>query len=406
VLKVGSDYELVIIYTSTPSFVNDARIASELKMQQPKVMIGFVGPHVSVLPEESLLNAPAVDFVVRREFEFPVQEIARGKPLSEVKGVTWRDGENIRHNPDSLPVTDLDSLPSVIDVYKRDLAIESYYNGYLAHPYMSIYTARGCPAQCTFCLWPHTFSGRNYRVRSPRSVQKELALAKKYFPQVKEFFLDDDTFTVNPARAEEVARAIAPLGITWSATARPNVPYRTLKALKESGLRLLLVGYESGCDEILRNVRKGISTDVARRFTKDCKALGIAIHGCFIVGLPGETRETIERTISYACEIDPETIQVSLPAPYPGTVFYQQAVENGWLVETDLVHSDGAQDCPIHYESLSNKDICTLRDHFYKRFYFRPKVMLRLGKQFILNGHERKRRVREAREFLTYLRQH
>lgn len=406
VLKISRDFDLVVIYAGTATFTNDSMTAACIKEQRPDMTIGFVGPHVTVLPEESLRSAPAVDFVVRREFEYPVRMIAEGVKFGGIKGVTWRDGNTIHHNDGYMPVENLDDLPFVTDVYKRDLDIEKYYNGYLMHPYLSIYTARGCPARCTFCLWPQTLTMGNYRTRGVESICRELTLAKEYFPQVKEYFLDDDTFTASPRRAEEVARGIASLGITWSATSRPNVPYDTLKVLKESGLRLLLVGYESGNDEILKNVKKGITTDVARRFTRDCKSLGIAIHGCFIVGLPGETTETIEQTIRYACEIDPDTIQVSLPAPYPGTEFYRQAVENGWLIPSSLVASDGTQTCPIRYDDLSSEEICRSRDRFYKRFYFRPRVMLRLSREMLRDADARRRRLREGREFLSFLMQH
>lgn len=406
VLKISADFELVVIYTSTPSFVNDASIAESIKQQNPGVLIGFVGPHVSVLPEESLNSAPAVDFVVRKEFDFPIQQITQGRPLSEINGVSWRSGGSIRHNDDAPPVTDLDSLPFVVDIYKRDLDVGKYYSGYMKYPYMSIYTARGCIAHCTYCLWPQTFTGRNYRVRSPESVARELAHARDIFPEVKEFFIDDDTFTAIPERAEAVAKAIAPLGITWSATSRTNVPYETLKLLKESGLRLLLVGYESGNDEILKRMKKGITTEIARRFAKDCRSLGIITHGCFIIGLPGETKETIAQTMRYARDIDPDTIQVSLPAPYPGTEFYQQAVQNGWLVPTDLVSSDGTQECPIQYPGLSALDICKARDRFYSKFYLQPKVMLRIVKQMLKDPEERRKRLREGKEFLSFMRQH
>ena len=149
-------------------------------------------------------------------------------------------------------------------------------------------------------------------------MAEEIALAAKLFPQVKEFFFDDDTFTDDLPRAEAIARRLGPLGVTWSVNAKANVPYATLKVLRDNGLRLLLVGYESGNQEILNRVKKGVRLDVARRFTRDAKALGITIHGTFILGLPGETRETIEETIRFAGEIDPHTIQVSLAAPYPG----------------------------------------------------------------------------------------
>ncbi len=274
------------------------------------------------------------------------------------------------------------------------------------HPYLSFYTGRGCPGRCTYCLWPQTMSGHGYRTRSPESVYREMAVAKDMFPQVKEFFLDDDTFTANPKRAEDIARRLATLGITWSTSSRANVPHDTLKVLKESGLRLLMVGYESGSDEILVNVKKGISTEMARRFTKDCKSLGIAIHGTFCLGLPGETSETIEKTIKYACQLDPDTIQVSIAAPYPGTEFYQQALDNGWLAPSDLVSENGTQNCPLRYDNISGEEISSAVDRLYKRFYFRPKVMMRMGKQMVGDREVRQRRLREGKEFLSFLKNH
>lgn len=403
VLKIALDYEMVIVFTSTPSFANDADIAAKMKENRPDTIIGFVGPPVSVLPEESLLAAPAVDFVVRKEFELPVKYIADGAKQSDVRGVSWRDGQRIVHNPDCEILEDLDSLPFVIDVYKRDLTIENYYGGYLMHPYMSLYTGRGCPAMCSYCLWPQTFSGHKYRVRSPESVYQELARAKDLLPQVKEFFIDDDTFTANTKRTEAIARLLGPLGITWSASSRANVPYDTLKVLKENGLRLLMVGYESGSDMILKNIHKGVTTETMRRFTRDCKSLGIALHGCFIVGLPGESHETVQQTLRFACEMDPDTMQVSVPAPYPGTEFYQQALENGWLVPEALVASDGTQMCPISYPDFSSREISKALDMIYKRFYFRPKVMFRIGTQMLKDSNERRRRLREGKEFLDFL---
>ena len=225
----------------------------------------------------------------------------------------------------------MDQLPFVTDVYKRDLRIEDYFIGYLMHPYVSLYTGRGCKSHCTFCLWPQTVGGHRYRVRSPGHVAEEIRQAKAMWPQVKEFFFDDDTFTDNLPRAEAIARELGKMGVTWSCNAKANVPRETLKVLKDNGLRLLLVGYESGNQQILYNIKKGMRIEVARKFTKDCHELGIKIHGTFILGLPGETKDTIEETIRFATDINPHTIQVSLAAPYPGTFLYKQALENGWL---------------------------------------------------------------------------
>ena len=163
------------------------------------------------------------------------------------------------------------------------------------------------------------------------------------FPQVKEFFFDDDTFTDDLPRAEEIAEGLGRLGVTWSCNAKANVPRKTLEKLKAGGLRLLLVGYESGDQQILHNIKKGMRIEVAEAFTRDCHELGIQIHGTFIVGLPGETLETLEKTKEWARKINPHTIQVSLAAPYPGTFLYDQAVENGWLdaSNAELVNDKG-----------------------------------------------------------------
>src|SRR5262249_1042641 len=150
--------------------------------------------------------------------------------------------------------------------------------------------------------------------------------------------------------------------------------------------RLLLVGYESGDDGILHNIKKGLRTDIARRFTEDCRKLGIVIHGTFILGLPGETRETIEKTIQFAIDINPHTIQVWLAAPYPGSYLYRQALENGWLPANDtqgLVNRDGVQVAAISYPHLSSDEIFHSMEHFYRRFYFRRAKIWEIVKEML-----------------------
>ncbi len=312
VAPLARDYELAVLHTSTPSFPNDARFAARLKEENPRIQIGMVGAHVGVLPLQSLDGAPAVDWVALGEFDYTCAEIAAGKRLSEVQGIAYRESGQVRITGERPTIENMDALPNVVEVYKRDLTIENYFIGYLQHPYVSLYTGRGCRSKCTFCLWPQTLGGHRYRVRSADSVEAEMAAAKKYFPQVREFFFDDDTFTDDLPRAEEIARRLGRLGITWSCNAKANVPRKTLEILRANGLRLLLVGYESGNQQILNNIKKGTRIDIAREFTRNCRELGITIHGTFILGLPGETPETIRETIRFACDIEPETIQVSL----------------------------------------------------------------------------------------------
>lgn len=408
ILEDVKNRDLVIIHTSTPSFGSDVRVAKMLKEVNPKLLIGMVGAKVAVQPDESLEKGAPIDFVARNEFDYTIKEIAEGKPLAEVDGITWRNenGEIIT-NKDRAMIEDMDSLPFVTEVYKRDLHIEDYFIGYLKHPYISIYTGRGCKSRCTFCLWPQTVGGHHYRTRSAENVAAEIRLAKQYFPQVKEFFFDDDTFTDDLPRAEAIARELGKLGVTWSCNAKANVPYKTLKILKENGLRLLLVGYESGNQQILHNIKKGMRIEVAREFTKNCHDLGIKIHGTFILGLPGETKETIRETINYAKEINPHTLQVSLAAPYPGTFLHKQATENGWLneEEAELIDENGVQIAPLHYPHLSHEEIFKSVETFYKEFYFRPSKILSILNEMIRDPEMMKRRLREGVEFFQFLRQ-
>ncbi|HTW37381.1 MAG TPA: hopanoid biosynthesis associated radical SAM protein HpnJ [Steroidobacteraceae bacterium] len=404
---LARQYDLVILHTSSPSFPTDAHVAERLKAENPSLRIGMVGAKVAVDPEGSLRASNAIDFVAREEFDYTCREVAEGRPLDTVLGLSYRTPAGaIRHNDARPMIPDMDALPWVSPIYKRDLTIENYFIGYLKHPYVSFYTGRGCRSKCTFCLWPQTVGGHKYRVRSPASVIEEVRWIKENLPQVQEIFFDDDTFTDFKPRAEEIARGLGKLGVTWSCNAKANVPYDTLKVMRDNGLRLLLVGYESGNDQILHNIRKGLRTDIARRFTSDCRKLGVTIHGTFILGLPGETAETIRETIRFAVEINPHTIQVSLAAPYPGTQLYREAVENGWLTENEslnLVNEQGVQLSPISYPHLPAQEIYSAVETFYRRFYFRPRKIIELTAEMMGSWQMTKRRLREGVEFFRFL---
>lgn len=404
VLQIAKDYELVIMHTSTPSLANDIRCAEALKEQSPDVKIGFIGAHVAVLPEQTLCQAPVIDFVCRHEFDYTCLELAEGKPWDSIKGLSYRDADRrIRRTEDRELIQDWDSMPSVLPVYSHDLDITKYFIGYLLHPYVSFYTGRGCPAKCTFCLWPQTIGGHQYRHKSPETVGREMELAKELFPNVREFMLDDDTFTIDRQRAIEISKHMKRLNLTWSCNARAHLDYDTLKQLRDNGLRLLLVGFESGNQEILNRIKKGLKLEMAREFMANCKKLGITVHGTFIIGLPIETKETVEETIRFACELDPHTIQVSIAAPYPGTELYEQAKLNGWFANDALVAESGIQTSTLQYPTLSAAEIEDAVERMYRRFYFRPKPILRIVREMIADRQMLVRRLREGREFFQYL---
>src|SRR5258707_3268014 len=235
-----------------------------------------------------------------------------------------------------------------------------------------------------------------------------MAYMKKLCPKVNEFFFDDDTFTANLPRAREIAKKLAPLGLTWSCNSRANLKYDTIKSFKDSGLRLFLVGYESGNDDILTRIKKGVPMDEMRRFTKSCHQAGVVIHGTFILGLPVETRETIENTIRFAQELDVFSIQVSLAAPYPGTELFDMARQNGWFVKkdkTDLVETDGFQQSALEYPGLAKDEIFEEVDRFYRTYYLRPKPILRIIKTMLEDKDVFVRRCREGYEFFKTLKQ-
>ena len=360
------------------------------------------------LPTETLKASTAIDWVGRKEFDFTCKEVCEGRPLDAIAGLSFKKDGKIIHNPERELITNMDTLPWVADVYKRDLQIEKYFIGYLLHPYISLYTGRGCPAQCSFCLWPQTIGGHKYRVRSPQNVADEMAYMKRHFPQVKEFFFDDDTFTANLPRARDIARRLGSLGITWSCNSRANLDDDTIKFFKDNGLRLFLVGYESGNDETLTRIKKGVTTAEMRRFTKDCHRAGVVVHGTFILGLPIETQETIEQTINFAKELDVFSLQVSLAAPYPGTELFEMARQNGWFVKkdkADILHDDGLQQSTLEYPGVSKDQIFEAVDRFYREYYLRPRPILRIIKTMLEDKAVCARRLREGYEFFSSLRQ-
>jgi radical SAM superfamily enzyme YgiQ (UPF0313 family) len=340
--------------------------------------------------------------VVRREFDHQIADYAKGKPFEELPGVSYRRNGSVVNNPEAPAIEDLDALPWVTKVYRRDLDVTRYTVPFLLHPYISFYTTRGCPAMCTFCLWPQTHSGHRWRLRSTDDVAAEVRYALEQFPYIKEIFFDDDTFNYRKERTLELCAKLKPLKFTWSCTSRVTTDYETLKAMKDAGCRLLIVGYESGEQEILKNIKKGATIDMAERFTANCKKLGLVIHGDFIIGLPGETPATIRKTIDFAKRMDTETIQVSIAAPYPGTEFYNYLQTNK-LITIDGAMSDetGHQLPNFSYPGLSHADLVEWVERFYGEYFFRPRVAWRIARKAIFDGHERKRLFKEAREYMS-----
>jgi len=401
-VQIATEYDFVVLFTSTPGFSSDVLLAEMMKAAKPSLKIAFVGPHVTTQPEQSLMASEAIDFVTHKEFDYSVTEFASGIPLEDIKGVSFRKDGKIVHTERRLPIENLDALPWATPIYKRDMDITRYNVPFLLHPYISFYTTRGCPAKCTFCLWPQTFDGHMWRQRSVDDVANEVKHALELFPNIKEIFFDDDTFTIGKERVLALCEKFKPLNFTWSCTSRVHVDLETLQAMRAAGCRLFIVGFESGNPQILKNIKKGATVEQAREFMKNCKKAGIVVHGDFIIGLPGETPETIEQSLQFAKELDCETIQVSIAHAYPGTEFYNFAQTNGYFrSDVEMTDETGHQLPHIEYPGLSRAQMMEAVEYFYDQYYFRPRIVARIVKKAIFDSKERNRLYKEAQEYLS-----
>ncbi len=406
-IETAKSFEFLVLFTSTVGWTGDHGLARAIKEANPSIKIAFVGPPVTTDPDRALNECEAIDFICRREFDFSVVDFANGKPLPEILGISYKDPATgvIQHNADRPQVDDLDAMPWATKIYKRDMDVTKYNVPFLLHPFISLYSTRGCPAQCTFCLWPQTLSGHAWRKRSTDDVAAELKWAKENFPEVKEFFFDDDTFNIQKARTIELCEKLKPLGITWSCTSRVTTSRETLKAMKDAGCRLLIVGFESGDPQILKNIKKGATVEHAREFVKNCHDLGLIIHADFILGLPGETKESIANTIKFAKSLDCETIQVSMAHAFPGTEFYDYAERNNFITNGNQMNdATGHQMAHIEYPGLPADYVMEMVHKFYDEYYFRPKAAARVVWKAIVNRDVPRLYV-EAKSFLKIRRE-
>jgi len=410
------DFRLIIVNTSTPSILNDCQTALKLK-EHFKAYTVLVGTHPSALPEKSLKMASGVDAVARGEYEIILRELAEyldkypnPKPaeLSQIDGLTLFFEGTIYHNKDRVLNYDLDSLPFVSSIYKKYLNYKDYFYGHSKYPIVTIISGRGCPHKCVYCVYPQVFSGRKLRYRSIKNTVGEMEYILNEFPDVKEIMFEDDTLTINKARCKEFAEEILQRGLKcrWSANSRCDVDLETMQLLKKAGARLFCVGVESGVQEILDNMKKNLKVERIRQFFKDAKKVGILIHGCFLLGNPGESKETLERTLAFAKELNPDTAQFFPIMVYPGTEAYDWAVENGYLTTTNFeewLTDDGLHNCIVSRPGLSNKDLVEFCDRARKQFYLRPSYILTKGFQGIKDPYEVKRLFRGAFNYSKYL---
>lgn len=407
--------DLIIVDSSFPSLDNDVSIAEAIKEKYPDVKTVLVGPPASQFPER-ILKSSGIDIVARWEYDFTLEELAGAlegkKPLEEVKGISYKQDGKAKHNPDRgfSSSEDLDRIPFVSEVYKRHLNIRHYFLNYSLHPMVQIFGGRGCPFLCTFCCWTQTFMGRKYRMRSPSNIVDEMKWVEENLPEVREVFFEDDTFTLNKkwvmAFTEEYNKSR--VKIPWACQARADLDYATMKAMSDANCLVAVVGFESGSDMVLRNVKKGITVEKIKRFIQDARRARLPIHGNFVIGLPGETKETIEMSKELIKEAKADAITVAVATPFPGTEFYEWVKSNDYLLEEnpkDFLDEQGHQKAIISYPELSNHEIAKTVDEILREYYLSPSyIPIALRRIFRKYGwDELKSILHSARMFIKYI---
>ncbi|MBN2067699.1 MAG: radical SAM protein [Candidatus Diapherotrites archaeon] len=407
--------EMIVSDTSTPSIYNDVHALEELR-KETDVFSALVGTHPSALPLETLQLSEKIDAVAVHEYDYSVRELAENvekgrlgeKDLKKVKGIAFRSGKKLQRNEDRPLIQNLDELPFVSGVYKRHLNYKDYFYSANLWPEVTIVTGRGCPFNCKFCYWVQVLNTGAYRVRSVPNVIEEFQFIEENFPEAKEVFLEDDTFTGFPKRVEQFCDEKAKQGIKirWSCNARVDTRLETLQKMKKAGCRLLCVGFESGSQDVLNNVSKGTTPARMEQFMQDTKKAGIMVHGCFMVGNQGETAETIRATIELAKKLDPDTAQFFPIMVYPGTASYREFKKKGWIVTEDYskwLDERGWHNCMVSRPGLSNNDLVEWCDKARKEFYLRPKYMGKKAVQVATNPREARRIAKAGRTFFKYL---
>lgn len=386
VRRDGQGTKLFVLDTSTPSIYSDIKFAERLKEMFPESKVVLVGTHPSALPEETLCISEQIDAVARHEFDYIVRDLARAVrddgSWSNVKGITYRENGEIYATEDMPFIEQLDDIPFAAEFIKKYLNPEDYFFAPAAFPEIQIFSGRGCMARCDFCVYPQTMHGHRYRLRTPENVAAEFEYIAQNFPDVKEIVFEDDTFTVKKERVIAICELLIQKGLhkrfRWLCNARVNLDLETMKKMKQAGCHLIIPGIESSNQQILNNIKKGITIRQVYEYVANARKAGLLVHACYMVGNNGETRETMQGTLKLALKLNTDTAQFYPLLPFPGTKAYAWAKENGYIRGgyADYVKEDGTINSLLELPGLSSDEMVAFCDQARKKYYLRPAYIL------------------------------
>lgn len=379
----ATDAKLFVLDTSTPSIYSDVAFGGKLKKNYPDAKVMLVGTHPSATAQETMEIADTTDIIARHEYDYIVRDTVRvlreGKDLETVAGITYRNGEgDIIHNVDAEHIEELDEIPMATPFIKEYLDVKDYVFPAASYPAIQIFTGRGCPAHCNYCVYPQTLHGHKYRLRSPENVVSEFQYIADNFPEVHEVVIEDDTFTANKQRVLEICDLLVSCGLNkrlkWLCNARVNIDLETMQAMKRAGCHLIIPGFESYNEQILKNIKKGSNLKLIDEYVENAKKAGLLIHACYMVGNEGETKDTMKNTLAAAMRFKTDTAQFFPLIPYPGTEAYEWAKSNGYISGKyeDYLQEDGTLNCVLNTPGLSAQELVDFCTYARKKYYMRP----------------------------------
>lgn len=407
------DPDFIVIDTSTASINSDLAYTKTIKEVLPNVKTCLVGTHVSATVKEILPKcANYVDFIARHEYDYTLPEIAQvieGKmSLADVKGVSYCENGELKETPNREYIRNLDELPFVSEVYKKYLNYKDYFYAHVNFPTISIFSSRGCPSKCFYCMYSQVMFGKGYRKRSAKNLFDEVVYITKNFPEVTEILIDDDNFAVDQENVKEFCKLMIEkrINLKWVVQCRVTLQYETMVLMRKAGCRLVVVGYESGSQKVLDGMHKGITLEMSRKFNAAAKKAKMRVHGCFMVGNPGETKVTMQETLNFAKSLTMDTVQFFPLMLYPGTEAYEWAKENNYIKANsydEWIKPDGMHNCVLSTPEVSNQELVEFCNYARREFYLRPSYILMKAGQCLTNWGDFKRTLKAFGTFRKHL---
>lgn len=414
-IAATSERLLFVLDTSTPSIKSDAAFGARLKDLYAASFVLLVGTHPTATAEETLGYTDRIDAVAVGEYDHTVRELAdaldAGKPPAGVRGLCLRSGAGFVRTPPMPPIEDMDAIPFAAAFIKEYLNERDYFFAAATWPSIQIFTGRGCPCRCNFCVYPQTMHGHRYRARSPENVAAEFEYIAANFPDVKEVVIEDDTFTIDKARLTAICNLLIQKKINkrlrWLCNARVNtLDLDTMRLMKKAGCRLIIPGIESGSQQILDNIKKGTKIEQYLPYVRNAKKAGLLIHACYMVGNQGETKETMQETLRLALRLNTDTAQFFPLIPYPGTEAYEYNKRMGYMTVGGWEHycaEDGTHNTVLNLPGLSVQEMVNFCNYARKKYYLRPSYILHRIRVGLTNPDDLRRSLKAFGRLKKYL---